>query len=313
MDRNNNGDKVSIIGAGNVGAMLAQRILEHDLANVTLVDIDEGISNAKAYDLRDASAIMGYEKEIEGTSDYSRIKNSGIVVVTAGFPRSPGMSREDLIQKNGTVIKDVALKIKEHTPETIIIVITNPLDIMSYLVYKVSGFARNKVIGMAGVLDAARCSNLTARELGIMATEVDSIIIGGHDKSMVPLFSQSKAAGKPLKDIFDETKQNEIAEKTRNRGAQIVSGLKTGSAFFAPSAAAFSMIKSILNNEMLTLCASVHLDGEYGLKDIFIGAPAVIGKNGVEEIVQLELTETESEALKKAAASIKSSLEKLRI
>ena len=311
--RNKKGDRISIIGAGNVGAALAQRILEHDLADVILVDIDEDISKGKAYDLQDASPIIGYEKVVEGTSDYSKIKDSSIVVITAGFPRKPGMSRDDLIQKNGSVVKDISLKIKEFAPASIIIVVTNPLDLMSYLAYKVSGFDRSKVMGMAGVLDAARCSNLAAEELDIMRTEVDSVIVGSHGNDMVPLFAYSKAQGKPLKNVFDEEKQRRIAERTKKRGAEIVSLLKTGSAFFAPSAACFSMIKSILHNELLTLCVSVYLDGEYGLKDIFIGVPIVLGKNGIKKIVELKLSGDESEKLKKAAESIKDSIGKLKI
>ena len=313
MRKNKKGNKVSIIGAGNVGAMLAQRILEHDLANIILVDIDEGISKGKACDLQDASHIIGYEKQVEGTADYSKMKDSNIVVITAGFPRKPGMSRDDLIQKNGAVIKDISSKIKEVTPDSVIIVVTNPLDIMSYLVYKVSGCNRSKVIGMAGILDAARCSNLTANELGIMPTEVDNVIIGSHDNNMVPLFAYSKAQGKLLKDIFDDEKRRDIAEKTRKRGAEIISLLKSGSAFFAPSAACFSMVKSILNNELLTLCASVYLDGEYGLKDIFIGVPVILGKKGIDRIVELKLTADESRNLKRAAESVRDSIGKLGI
>ncbi len=311
--RNKKGDKISIIGAGNVGAALAQRILEHDLADVVLVDIDEDISKGKAYDLQDASPIIGYEKVVEGTSDYSKIKDSSIVVITAGFPRKPGMSRDDLIQKNGSVVKDISLKIKEFAPASIIIVVTNPLDLMSYLAYKVSGFDRSKVMGMAGVLDAARCSNLAAEELDIMRTEVDSVILGSHGNGMVPLFAYSNAQGKPLKDVFDEEKQHRIRERTKKRGAEIVSLLKTGSAFFAPSAACFSMIKSILRNELLTLCVSVYLNGEYGLKDVFIGVPIVLGKNGIKEIVELKLSGDESEKLKKSAELIKDSIGKLEI
>ena len=304
------GDKVSIIGAGNVGALLALRILEHDLAHVTLVDIDEGISKGKAYDLQDASSIIGYEKEVLGTADYSEIKDSNIVVISAGFPRKPGMSREDLILKNGSVVKEVSKKIKEFAPSSIIIVITNPLDIMSYIVYKTSGFDRNRVIGMAGVLDSARCSNLAAEKINIKRTEVDSVIIGSHDKNMIPLFNYSKVEGRPLRDVFDEQKQRDLAERTRKRGAEIVSLLKTGSAFFAPSAACFSMIKSILHNELLTLCASVYLDGEYGLKNIFIGVPIMLGKNGIEKIVELELSGDEIENLKEAAQALSTSIRK---
>jgi malate dehydrogenase len=305
--------KVSIIGAGSVGASLAQRVLENDLADVILVDIDEGIAKGKAYDLQDASPIIGYEKDIEGTSDFSKIRGSDIVVMAAGFPRKPGMTREDLIQKNGDVIKDVSLKIKEFAPESILIVVTNPLDVMSYLAHKVTGFDRHKIMGMAGVLDGARCANLAAQELDIMRTEIDAVVIGSHDPNMVPLFEHSQAQGKPLKVALDAKKQNSIAERTRKRGAEIVSLLKSGSAFFAPSAAGFSMIKSILNNEHLTLCASVYLDGEYGLRDIFIGAPVMLGKDGIEKIVELDLKGDESEKLKKAAELVKNSISKLKI
>ncbi|MFH0839747.1 MAG: malate dehydrogenase [Candidatus Omnitrophota bacterium] len=306
-----NTEKVSVIGAGNVGALLALRIVEHDLADVVLVDIDEGIAKGKAYDLADASAIMGYEKKVEGTADYSKISDSSVVVITAGFPRKPGMSREDLIQKNGAVVKEVTLKIKEFAPDAVILVVTNPLDIMTYLAYKVSGFDYKKVIGMAGVLDSARQSNLISEELNIMKTEVDSVIIGSHDDNMVPLLNYSKAQGMPLKKVAVENKINEIMEGAKKRGAEIVSLLKSGSAFFAPSAGCFYMVKCILNNEHLTMCASTYLSGEYGLREICIGVPIVLGKNGAEKIIQLDLDTDEREKFQKAAGLIKSAIEKL--
>ncbi|MEA3306139.1 MAG: malate dehydrogenase, partial [Candidatus Omnitrophota bacterium] len=218
----NGKNKISIIGAGNVGSLLALRILEHDMADVILLDIDENISKGKACDLRDASPIMGYEKSVEGTSDYSKIRDSHIVVVTAGFPRKSGMVREELIRKNGFIVKQIAAKIKEFAPESIIIVVTNPLDVMSYLAYRVSGFDRRKVLGMAGALDSSRCSNIAAEELGVMKSEVDCIVIGSHDKNMLPLFYHSKAQGRPLKKILSETGQNRVLEKTKGRGAEIV-------------------------------------------------------------------------------------------
>lgn len=302
--------KVTIVGAGNVGAMTALRIIEHELADVVLIDIDEGISKGKAYDLADASSIMGYEKKVEGTSDYSKINGSSIVIITAGFARRPGMSREDLIQKNGAVIEEVALKAKEFAPESIIIVVTNPLDIMTYLAYKVSGFDRHRVMGMAGVLDSARQSNLVSEEMGITKPEVDSVIIGSHDDNMVPLLNYSKVQGQPLKKVLDETKLASILERTKKRGAEIVSLLKSGSAFFAPSAACFSMVKCILNNEHLTMCASVYLDGEYGLHDICLGVPVALGKNGIEKILQLDLDDDERMRLQKSAELVKDSISK---
>ncbi len=302
--------KITIVGAGNVGAMTALRIIEHELADVVLIDIDEGISKGKAYDLADASSIMGYEKKVEGTSDYSKINGSSIVIITAGFVRKPGMSREDLIQKNGAVIKEVVLKVKEFTPESIIIVVTNPLDIMTYLAYKVSGFDRNRVMGMAGILDSARQSNLISEEMGITKPEVDSIIVGSHDDNMVPLLNYSKVQGQPLKKVMDEAKLAAILERTKKRGAEIVSLLKSGSAFFAPSAACFSMVKCILNNEHLTMCASVYLDGEYGLHDMCLGVPVVLGKNGIEKILQLDLDDDECRRLQKSAELVKDSISK---
>ncbi len=306
-------EKVSIIGAGNVGAMLALRIIEHDLADVVLLDIDEGIARGKTYDLADASSIMGYEKKVEGTSDYCNIRGSSIVVITAGFPRKPGMSREDLIQKNGAVVREVVGKIKEHAPGSVIIVVTNPLDIMAYLAYKVSGFDYKKVIGMAGLLDSARQSNLIAESLGIMKSEVDSIIIGSHDDNMVPLLNYSKIQGKPLKKSIDSKKLQEIRDRARKRGAEIVSLLKSGSAFFAPSAGCFHMVKCILNNEHLAMCASAYLNGEYGLRDIYIGVPVVLGKGGIEKIIQLELNFEERANFQKSAQLVKSAIEKLHV
>lgn len=305
--------KVSIIGAGNVGGLLALRIVEHDLADVVLVDIDEGIAKGKAYDLADASAIMGYEKKVEGTADCSKIRDSAIVVITAGFPRKAGMSREDLIQKNGAVVREAALKIKEFAPDAVIIVVTNPLDIMAYLTYKVSGFEHKKVIGMAGVLDSARQSNLISEELNIMKSDVDSVIIGSHDDNMVPLLNYSKAQGMPLKKAAGEKKIDEITERAKKRGAEIVSLLKSGSAFFAPSAGCFSMVKCVLNNERLTMCASAYLDGEYGLRGVYIGVPLVLGKNGVEKILQFNLDNYELEKFQKGARLIRSAIEKLNV
>lgn len=302
--------KVAIVGSGNVGAMTAMRIIEHELADVVLVDIDEGISKGKAYDLRDASSIMGYEKKVEGTSDYSKINGSSIVIIAAGFARKPGMPREGLIQKNGAVIEAATLKVKEFAPESIIIMVTNPLDIMTYIAYKVSGFDRHRVMGMAGILDSARQSNLISEEMGITKPEVDSVIIGSHDDNMVPLLNYSKVQGQPMKKVLDESKLASILERTKKRGAEIVSLLKSGSAFFAPSAACFSMVKCILNNERLTMCASAYLDGEYGLNDICLGVPVVIGKNGIEKILQLDLDDDERVKLQKSAELVKDAISK---
>jgi malate dehydrogenase len=308
-----NTKKVGIIGAGSVGAMLAQRILEHDSADIVLVDIDEGLAKGKACDLQDAAPIIGYEKDIIGTGDYGMIKNSDVVVITAGFPRKPGMTREDLIKKNGSVIKEVTSKIKEFAGQSVVIVVTNPLDVMAYLAYKSLGFGRTRVIGMAGLLDSSRCSNLAAQELGIMRTEVDSVVMGSHDTNMVPMLRFSKAQGRAIDTVLEEKRQADLTERVKKRGAEIVSLLRSGSAFFAPSAACFSMVKSIIKNEHITLPASVFLDGEYGFNDIFMGVPVVLGEAGVEKIVELELTAGERARLEDAAASIKRSISSLSI
>jgi len=307
------GDKISIIGAGNVGAMVAQRILEHDLADVVLLDIERGRCQGKVGDLCDAAPIMGYEKEVIGTSDYSMIRGSNIVVVTAGYPRTPGMSREDLLRKNASIIRDVSLKIKEYEPGAIVIIITNPLDLMTYLTYKTTGFQRTKVLGMAGTLDSARFSNLAARELNITSTEIESIVIGSHDTRMVPLLGHSKAQGKPLQEIFSPEKQRSLVEDTRNRGAYIVQLLKSGSAFFAPSAACFTMIKAILHNEHAILPVSVYLEGEYGFNDVCIGIPISLGKSGMEQIVELQLTDEETGQLNEAVEQLKKNIPSLTL
>ena len=306
------GEKVSIIGAGSVGSMLAQLILEHNLAHVMLIDIDDGIARGKAYDLQDASHILGYGKIVEGTSDFSSMSGSDIVVITAGFPRKPGMSREDLLRKNGAVISEVSLKIKEHAPDTVVIVVTNPLDAMSYLVYKTTGFVKRKVMGMAGVLDSARCSNQAAIELGIPPAVVDSMVIGTHDTNMVPLFTSSRAQGMPFMKVFNEEKQCLIEQKTKKRGAEIVSFLKSGSAFFAPGAACFSMVKSIIKDEKFTLCASAYLEGEYGYNGFFIGVPVILGRSGIEKIIELEIADQEKAKFKKAAEQAQSAVSELK-
>ena len=306
-------EKVSIIGAGSVGAMLAQRILEHDLADVVLLDIDIDLCRAKVSDLEDAAPIMGYERGIKATKDYKDIKYSDIVVITAGLTRKPGMSREDLIRTNGAIVSTVTRNIKEFAPESIIIVVTNPLDIMTYIAYKESGFDRNRVMGMAGVLDSARCSNLAAEKLGVKKTEAESVVIGSHDKKMVPLMRFSKSQGQPLETLLEERDRKTLIERVRGRGAEIVSLLKRGSAFFAPSAACFSMVKSIIKNEHVKQCASVYLDGEYGIKEVCLGLPVILGKKGVINIIELDLSENESAEFRMAAENAKSTLKKLSI
>lgn len=296
--------KVSIIGAGNVGATLAMRIAEADLADVVLVDILEGIPAGKAMDLTDAAPIIGHNCKIIGTRDYNLIEGSKIVVITAGFPRTPGMSREELVLKNSSIVKEAIDSIKIFCPDSIIIVVTNPLDSMTYLAYKESGFPRNRVMGMAGVLDTSRFIALITEAAGVRNKDVKAYILGSHGDTMVPVLSHTKIKGKPILKALNRDKIDEIVKRTKNRGAEIVNLLKTGSAYYAPSASVFSMVRAVLRNTKEILCVSCFLDGEYGLKDICIGVPAKIGKNGIEKIIELKLTEEERIEFKNSAQAI---------
>ncbi len=302
--KNTEAPTVSIIGAGNVGATLAQRLLEHDLATVVLLDIREGLAQAKACDLSDAAAIMGYETTITGTADYSHIQNSSIVVITAGIPRSPGMTREELLKKNGDIVRGVCEKIAHHAPESIVIVVTNPLDIMVYLARAVTGFPRERVIGMAGVLDSSRLAHHIAVKKDIAPTETDCIVIGSHDTHMIPLFGYSTAQGHTLDSLFSPQQLDEIRDATRTRGAQIVGLMQSGSAFYAPSAACYLMIKSILENQHITVSASVCLEGEYGLSGIALGVPVTLGKDGAHVIDTYDLSDEPKRQLKESAVRI---------
>lgn len=297
--------KVSIIGAGNVGTTLAKRIIENDLADVVLVDIVKGMAEGKCLDLLQAAPIIKHDKTCIGTDDYQHTKNSDIVVITAGFPRKPGMTREDLIEKNGKVVKEIAKKIKQFSPNATIIMVTNPLDVMTYLVYKESGFKPKKVMGMAGVLDSSRFSHFIADELKVSASTIETIVLGSHGDTMVPLLSHTKIEGKPLLSTLSLEKIDELVKKTRGAGAQIVSLLGTGSAYYAPSAACFLMVRAIIKNEKRLLPVSTYLNGEYGLKGLCLGVPVKLGNNGIEEIIELKITEEEKKALHKSADAIK--------
>ena len=303
--------KVAIIGAGAVGATLAQRVLESGLADVVLVDIVKNLAAGKAMDLLDAAPIAGHEGYITGTDDYGQIKGCEIVVITAGLPRKPGMSRDDLIAKNGDIVKDVSGKIKTHTPNAVIIVVTNPLDTMTYLCYKTTGFDRRKVLGMAGALDSSRFINLVSNELKVPRSSVTTYIMGSHGDTMVPVLSQTRVAGKPIADILPKDKLDKIVKRTCDRGAEIVNLLGTGSAFYSPSAAVFKMIDAIVKDSGEIFVVSAYLDGEYGLENICIGVPCKIGKHGITQIVDLGLSGEEAAAFNNSAKEIMSSIELL--
>ena len=309
MARSNN--KISVVGAGYVGATLAQRIFESGIADVVLLDIFAGIAAGKALDLLDAAPITGTEGSIVGRSDYSAIRSSDIVVVTAGLPRKPGMSREDLIAKNAAIIKDVCDKVKAHAPSAILIIVTNPLDTMTYLARKVTGFPRDRVFGMAGVLDSSRLTALIADELKIPRSSVQTQVLGSHGDTMVPLVSKTLVSGKPVSDLIPKDRLDRIVKRARDRGAEIVGLLGTGSAFYSPSAAVFKMIKAILSDSGEILVASACLEGEFGLTDLCMGVQCKLGRSGIQKIVEIEMSPEERDSFDKSARAIKGSIELL--
>ena len=293
--------KIAVIGAGNVGAMIASRVVDAGLADVVLLDIVPGLAKGKALDISDARPIFDSKSKITGTENFDDIKGADIVVITAGLARKPGMSRDDLLKKNAAILKDISSHIKKLCPSSIAIVVTNPLDVMTYLVMKTTGFDPKKVIGMAGLLDTARFFN-AAYERVKSLDKGNIFMMGSHGDTMLPI-NRSKELSKS---VF-----NEASKIARNRGSEIVSHLKTGSAYFAPSAAVFHMLKAILKDEKETICVSSYLQGQYGEKDIYIGVPAVLGSSGVKEILQIELTEEEKQAFRKSIENIKEGISKL--
>lgn len=297
--------KVTVVGAGNVGASCALRLADQGLADVVVVDVLEGIPQGKALDILQAGPVTGLDVQITGSNDYEPTANSDIVVLTAGFPRKPGMSRDDLLWANYDVVKSTVEKAVKHSPNSILIVVTNPLDAMCHVAYRVSGFPKNRVIGMAGILDTARFRTFVAQKLDVSIKDVMAFVLGGHGDTMVPLVRYTSVAGIPLTDLLDaETIQN-LVKRTRDGGAEIVKYLKSGSAYFAPSAAAVEMVDSILNDRKRVLPCSAFLEGEYGIHNLFVGVPVKLGAGGIEKIFEAKLTEEESAALQKSAAAVK--------
>lgn len=297
--------KVSIVGAGNVGATAAHWIASKELADVVLIDIMEGVPQGKALDLLQAMPVEKRDCAILGTNDYADTANSDIVVITAGIPRKPGMSRDDLLNTNFKIMQDVVGKVVKYSPNCIIIVVSNPLDAMAQAAFKLSGFSRNRVLGMAGVLDSARFRTFIAQELNVSVENVTAFVLGGHGDTMVPLARYSTVAGIPITELIEPTKLAALIERTSNGGAEIVKYLKTGSAFYAPSASAVEMVESILKDKKKILPCAVHLEGEYGIKGLFVGVPVKLGANGMEQIIEIKLTAEEQAALNKSANSVK--------
>ena len=306
-------NKVSIIGAGMTGSTTAHWLAERELADIVLVDVVEGMPQGKALDLQEALPVIGKDALITGTNDYEATAGSDIVVITAGLPRKPGMSRDDLLCANADIVRKATEETIRRSPDAIYVVLTNPLDVMAYLTMKVAGVEPHRVVGQAGVLDSARMRTFVALELGVSVENVHCYVLGGHGDEMVPLTRVSNVAGIPLEDILPRERLDAIVERTRKGGGEIVSLLKTGSAYYAPAAAIAQMVEAILKNKHLVVPASAYLQGEYGLNDIFFGVPVQLGRRGVEKILEYKLSDSEREALEKSAAGVKENIAKLKL
>ena len=297
-------NKVTVVGAGNVGANCAVRIADKELADVVLVDVVEGVPQGKGLDLLQSGPIQGYDVTVTGANDYEPTANSDIAIITAGFPRKPGMSRDDLLLANYDVVKTATEQVAKYSPNCIIIVVTNPLDAMAQAAFGVSKFSKNRVVGMAGVLDSARFRTFIAMELKVSVENVTAVVMGGHGDTMVPLVRLSGVSGIPLTELMDQATIDGIVTRTRNGGAEIVKYLKTGSAYYAPSAAAVEMAESILKDKKKVLPCAAYLEGEYGINGLFVGVPVKLGAMGIEKIYEISLTPDEQALLKKSAAAV---------
>jgi malate dehydrogenase len=296
--------KVTVVGAGNVGANCGLRIAEKELADVVLVDVIEGVPQGKGLDLLQSGPVQGYDVSIIGANDYEPTAGSDIAIITAGFPRKPGMSRDDLLMANYEVVKVATEQVVKYSPNCILIVVTNPLDAMAQTAYWVSKFSKNRVIGMAGVLDSARFRTFIADELKVSVENVTAVVMGGHGDTMVPVVRLSNVAGIPIAELMDQATIDRIVDRTRNGGAEIVKYLKTGSAYYAPSAAAVEMAESILRDRKKVLPCAAYLEGEYGIHGLFVGVPTKLGARGIEQIYEVKLTAEEMAMLRKSAAAV---------
>jgi len=303
--------KITIIGAGAVGATTAQRIAEKELGDVVLTDIVQGLPQGKALDLLEAGPLFGYDSNVMGTNDYVDIKGSDVVVITAGIARKPGMTREDLLKINTKIITDVSQNIKLHAPDSVVITVTNPLDIMTYVAMKTTGFEPNRVFGMSGVLDSGRFAAFIAIELGCSVRDINAMVLGGHGDTMVPLPRFTTVSGVPITELMPESTIKRLVERTINGGAEIVNLLKTGSAFYAPSAAVTNMVEAVIKDTKRILPACAYLNGEYGKKDIYLGVPVKLGRKGISQIVELELAIEEKKALDRSADAVRSGISSL--
>jgi malate dehydrogenase len=303
--------KVSIIGAGNVGATAAYYVAEKVIADIVMLDVIEGVTQAKALDFLHAGPMRGYDVSIEGTVDFTAIAGSDLVVITAGLPRKPGMDRMDLLKVNTEIVKSAAKHIARHAPNSTVIVVSNPLDVMCHVALRTTGFAVRRVMGMAGILDATRFRYFVAQELGCALTDVHAMVLGGHGDQMVPLPRFTTVAGIPLTQLLEKLVIDRLVDRTRKGGAEIVAHLKTGSAYYAPAASVAEMVEAIVTDRKTLAPCAVYLRGEYGIENLFIGVPVLLGKNGVERIIELDLNESEMALLRNSAAAVKKGVDEL--
>ncbi len=301
-------NKITVVGAGHVGATTAQHLVGQELGDVVLVDIIEGLPQGKALDLQESGPVRGFDSHLVGTNGYEETAESDLVVITSGVPRKPGMSREDLLETNKRIVESVVAQVVERSPQAILILVTNPLDTMTYLALKRSGFPRNRVMGMAGILDTARFKTFIAMELGVSVEDIQAVLLGGHGDEMVPLPRYTSVGGIPLSQFIPEATIDRLVERTRKGGGEIVSLLKTGSAYYAPAIAAVQMVEAILKDKKRILPCCAYLEGEYGLEDICFGVPVKLGAGGIESIIELELNDAEKKLVMNSASSVRKSI-----
>lgn len=304
--------KITMVGAGNVGATAVQHIAQKELCEeLVLIDILEGLPQGKGLDMWETAPLLGSDTRVEGSNDMAAMKDSDLVLITAGLARKPGMSRSDLLDKNAAIMRSIVENIVKSAPNAIIMVVTNPLDVMTYLAYRISGFGRERVIGMAGVLDSARLRSFVAMELGVSVKDIQALVLGGHGDSMVPLIRYTTVAGIPVTQLMDEETISKIVERTRKAGGEIVGLLKTGSAYYSPGASLAEMVEAVVKNKKRVLPCAVILDGEYGLTDMCAGVPVLLGSNGVEKILEISLEPAELELLTQSAEDVRKDIERL--
>jgi malate dehydrogenase len=304
--------KVTVVGAGNVGATAAQRLCEKELCDVVLIDIIEGVPQGKALDLTEAAPIEKHDAKVTGTNGYEASAGSDIIIITAGIPRKPGMSRDDLVSTNAGIMKGVVQQVAKLSPAAVLIIVSNPLDAMCHVAFETSGFPKNRVLGMAGVLDSARFRAFISMELNVSVENTHAFVLGGHGDTMVPLPRYSTVAGIPITELLPKDRIDALVKRTANGGAEIVSLLKTGSAYYAPASAAVEMAESILKDKKKILPCAAYLEGEYGINGLFIGVPVKLGRTGIEEVIEITLTDEEAAALKKSAAAVQELVESMK-